>query len=157
MAAGILTSQFSTEPGPSAAVLRYLTAGEVSHVDLVLPSGYLLGARLRGGVVARPPDYHKFSKIVRVSCMVPDVDAAYRFAYAQLGKPYNKQAIVDFFLHRERAFTLSQPRWFCDEMNYCIYLVGGVQLLNTTNPLMLTPQEELLSNCWTTRHTVKWS
>jgi hypothetical protein len=155
MSVGTLTSQFVTEGDASSALVRYLSDGEVSHVDLMLPTGELLGARLRGGVAIRPPGYRPFTKIIQVSCQVPDVDAAYLFATQQVGKPYNKRAILDMVLHRARLFTANQASWFCDELNYEIYLAGGVQLLNTLNPLWLTPQEELLSSWWLTRLTLK--
>lgn len=152
-------SQFSTEAGLGSAAIRYLSDSYVSHVDLVIPEtmrigtvwlkkGWLLGARLDGGVQQRPPGYAKFTHTVRVGVQVPNVKAAYAFAAKQLGKPYNKRAILDFFLHRNRKFTPEQPTWFCDELNYQIVAVGGLLLLDTENPLNLTPQEELLSPYW---------
>ncbi len=159
MSAGQLISQFSTEAGFGSAAIRYLSDSSVSHVDLVLgeeknlggvtlKKGWLLGARLHGGVQQRPPGYAKFTRVVRVAVEVPDVDAAYAFAARQLGKPYNKSAILDFFLHRDRVFAAEQPAWFCDELNYQIVAAGGLLLLGTENPLNLTPQEELLSPYW---------
>ncbi len=159
MGAGRLVSQFSTEAGLGSAAIRYLSDSSVSHVDLVieedrnlggvtLKKGWLLGARLHGGVQQRPPEYAKFTRTVRMAVEVPDVDAAYAFAARQIGKPYNKRAIVNFFLHRKRAFTPEQPAWFCDELNYQIVAAGGLLLLGTENPLNLTPQEELLSPYW---------
>ena len=156
---GMLWSQFSTETGIGSTAIRYLSDSSVSHVDLVIPEdmrvgmvylkkGWLLGARLNGGVQQRPPNYAKFTRTLRVGVQVPDVKAAYTFAAKQLGKPYNKRAILDFFLHRNRKFTADQPAWFCDELNYQIVAAGGLFLLDTTNPLNLTPQEELLSPYW---------
>ena len=142
-----------------SAAIRYLTNSSISHVDLVidddrnlggvmLKKGWLLGARLHGGVQQRPPGYAQFTRTVCVAVEVPDVDAAYAFAARQIGKPYNKRAIVDFFLHCRRAFTPEQSAWFCDELNYQIVSAGGLLLLGTENPLNLTPQEELLSPYW---------
>lgn len=159
MKSGLIVSQFSTEAGIGSAAIRYLSDSSVSHVDLVIPEdmrvgmvrlkkGWLLGARVNGGVQQRPPNYAKFTRKVQVGVQVPDVKAAYAFAAKQLGKPYNKRAIFDFFLHRDRKFTPNQPAWFCDELNYQIVAAGGVLLLDTNNPLNLTPQEELLSPYW---------
>jgi hypothetical protein len=155
----MLVSQFSTEAGIGSAAIRYLTVSDFSHVDLVVPEemqvgttllqeGWLLGARSHGGVQQRPPEYAKFTRTLRVGCVVPDIDAAYAFAVAQLGKPYNSWAILDFFLHKQRKFTPDQASWFCDELNYSIYAAGGLLLLDTEDPLQLTPQEELLSPYW---------
>ena len=159
MKSGILVSQFSTESGFGSTAIRYLSDSSVSHVDLVIPEdmrvgmtrlkkGWLLGARLNGGVQQRPPNYARFTRTVRVAVQVPNVTAAYAFAVKQMGKPYNKRAILDFFLHRKRKFTANQATWFCDELNYQIVAAGGIFLLDTNNPLNLTPQEELLSPYW---------
>ena len=156
---GILISQFSTEAGLESATIRYFSDGCVSHVDLVIPDdmvvdgvqlkkGWLLGARLQGGVQQRPPEYAKFTRILRRAVQVPNIDAAYAFAVQQIGKPYNKRAILDFFLHRQRQFSVEQTTWFCDELNYQIVAAGGRLLLGTNNPMNLTPQEELLSPYW---------
>jgi hypothetical protein len=155
----MLVSQFSTEAGLASATIRYLTVSDYSHVDLVIPEemqvgktslrkGWLLGARFRGGVQQRPPDYAKFTRTRLLGCVVPDIDAAYAFAVAQIGKPYNSGAILDFFLHRDRKFTPDQTSWFCDELNYSIYAAGGLLLLDTKDPLRLTPEEEMLSPYW---------
>lgn len=164
MKSGMLVSQFSTEGDFGAAAIRYLTVSDISHVDLVLPwdvtvkgawyrKGSLLGARLVGGVQIRPVGYAKFTRTVTVGCTVPDIDAAMQFALAQVGEPYDKGAILDFFLHRmhkDRHFNTDQSSWFCDELNYSIYSAGGVNLLGADCPKNLTPQMELLSPYWKT-------
>lgn len=180
MAAGILSSQFSTESDPVSAAIRYLTDGDYSHVDLIVtkanivafsafvpnpktrtlletwePEYGLLGARLNGGVAIRKPGYANFTKIAHCTCEVPDVNAGYVFAFSQIGKPYDKTAILNMFLHRARPFSMQMPQWFCDCLNYTIYWAAGKLLLNTTNPERLSPQEEYLSNDWTMKATIK--
>lgn len=145
MSSGLLISQFSTDDSFGSATIRYFSNGTVSHVDLVLPTGELLGARLKGGVLIRPANYHKFTYTKRLGVVVPDIEAAYEFALKQVSKPYNWKAILDMSLHRSRPFTPNQSSWFCDELNYCIYMAGGVRLLDIDNPLNLTPYEEMLS------------
>lgn len=144
----MLTAQFSTCEDPGSDAIRWATNGLYSHVDLVLPDG-LLGAHLDGGVRLRPFGYAKFSAMARVQCGVPDESAAIAFAIAQIGKPYNLEAILDMVLHRQRKFSMDQPSWFCDELLYATALAGGRSLLNTDNPLSLTPWEVYLSPCWT--------
>jgi len=165
MSAGVLTAQFSTEGDPISAAIRYFTDSDISHVDLVVPryllrgpvcdaltvKGYnyaLLGARFNGGVQARSPHYAKFTKIVQLKVAMPNVEAAYAFALAQIGKPYNKGAILDFVLHRRRKYSPRQARWFCDELLYAVCTAGGTLLLDTDNPLDLTPKEVMLSPKW---------
>ena len=146
-----------------ASLIRWLTNSEVSHVDLVVPRAIalrytkqplqsregLLGSRLDGGVQLRPSDYARFTKVVRVGALVPDMDAAYAYAFSQIGKPYSKQAIVDMFLHRHRPVPMNPSRWFCSELNYMIYKTGGTELLRTDFPDIVTPEEEMLSPDWT--------
>jgi hypothetical protein len=163
MKSGLLVCQFSATAGVSAALLRYMQGkARIEHVDLVIPravalrycnalqpvplTGYgLLGARFSGGVQLRPANYDKFTRIVRKGCIVPDIDAAYRFAFAQIGKPYDKGAILDFILDRRRPFTPERPEWFCDEFAYTAFWQGGKLLLDCENPLNLTPEEMMLS------------
>lgn len=71
-----------------------------------------------------------------------------KFAQAQVGKPYNWMALVNMALHRRRRFTLDQHRWFCDELLYATCMAGGLDLLDTKNPLNLTPYEVMLSPYW---------
>ncbi|MHB8303619.1 MAG: hypothetical protein ACYDC6_12390 [Acidobacteriaceae bacterium] len=163
---GMLVSQFSASKGISAALLRYLQGNaKIEHVDVVVPAAIakayghpilsrygLLGARMDGGVQLRPPNYAQFLRKSFLGCVVPDIDGAYEFLFAQVGKPYNKGAILDFFLCRERKFSWDQSSWFCDELDFCAYWRGGKVVLNTTNPLNLTPQELFLSDDLTTQY-----
>ena len=159
MTPGILTSQFVTDRGIGSGLIRWLTDGQVSHVDLVIPKNmcvggiylqkdWLLGARSKGGVQQRPPNYAKFTFVRRLCVEVPDIDAAYAFAAAQIGKPYAPKVIWDMFLHRQRPFTLDQKDWICDELNYAIVAAAGVQLLGEANPRNITPQVEMESPYW---------
>ncbi len=162
--AGVLKFQFSTQDGAGSALIRYLTDSQWSHVDIVIPADIclrfgepiatrygLLGARMAGGVQLRGPSYAKFTRTLTLGCRVPDVQAGYAFAFRQLGKPYDKGAILDFFLHRKRAFTPDEPKWFCDELAYTAAWQAGTLLLGTENPLNLTPQEMRLSPDLTVR------
>jgi hypothetical protein len=132
-------------------------------VDLVVPRAIaarhgferagesLLGARLRGGVQLRPDNYAHFTRQVRLAVTVPNAEAAYTFAFAQIGKPYAKRRILDFFLHKfgkPDVFAPDRKHWFCDELLYATVAAGGVQLLGEVNPENLSPQAVLLSPLW---------
>lgn len=161
---GVLTAQFSTERGLAAAAIRWLSAGYYSHVDLVVSQGVaakygypipgaeaLLGARANGGVQLRDWNYAKFTVRVIKNVVVPDIDAAYRFAFAQMHKLYATKRILDFGLHKfgkDTPFQADRKSWFCDELLYEICAAGGRYLLATENPLNLTPYELALSPCW---------
>lgn len=146
---GMLIARAVTEACVESAAIRYFSNGNVSHMDLEMPNGTLLGARIHGGVRERPHGYAKFTFIQRMSVWVPDLDAAHNFARAQIGKPYNWRALVNMGMHRKRKFTMDQKSWFCDELVYAAAMAGGLHLLKTRNPFNLTPYEVTLSPCWT--------
>ena len=143
----MISAQFSTDNDPGSQAICWATNGQFSHVDVIVPDG-LLGARMTGGVMVRPANYKTFTKTAVVEVDVPNEAAALAFLYAQIGKPYNTEAIIDMMFHRSRNFFLEQPKWFCDELLYCAVEEGGVLLLNTVNPLTLTPWEVYLSPHW---------
>jgi hypothetical protein len=140
---GYLTSQFANDDG----LIDWLTIGQVSHVDLVMPSGELLGARFKGGVQVRPADYRKFKLIIRLKVWVPNVEDGYAFALAQVGKPYDSSAIIDMALHRMRPMPVNPLKWYCSELNDRIIFNAGTQLLRIA-PDIETPEEEMSSPVW---------
>jgi hypothetical protein len=80
-----------------------------------MDDGGLLGARLDGGVQIRPPNYEKSSCVERVVISVPYCKerAYWDFLKAQIGKPYDKLAIVSFAVNRNWRET---DAWFCNEL-----------------------------------------
>jgi hypothetical protein len=66
-------------------------------------------------VQIRPPNYGKFSRVERVVIAVPYYKerAYWGFVKAQVGKPYDKLAIVAFAVNRDWR---SPDVWFCDEL-----------------------------------------
>jgi hypothetical protein len=100
---------------PPRGAIRTFQRGWCSHVDSVMDDGRLLGARLDGGVAIRPPNYEKFTRVERVVISVPYYKerAYWDFLKAQVGKPYDKLAIVAFAVNRDWRET---DAWFCDEL-----------------------------------------
>ena len=88
--------QFATESGLSSWAIRWFTHSDYSHVDMVLPGGKLLGARLDGGVKVRDPGYGAFTATKRVSILTPKAPAVYRAALQQRMTPYDWKAIIAF-------------------------------------------------------------
>jgi hypothetical protein len=119
--------QFVLARGPSSAIIQLAGGGTralgFSHVDLVLPSGQLLGARtdypINGetGVQIRPMDYGAKDWIRREVfelAATPEQTAKfYDYALKQVGKPYDKLAILAFFTDRNWR---DDDAWFCDEL-----------------------------------------
>lgn len=107
--------QFSTEPGLASDMVRLFDHCWCSHVDCLLEDGSLLGARYAGGVQVRQPGYVTFTRTQRVAFEAPDcVWKSYlAFLQAQVGKPYDSEAIAAFALDRDWRATDS---WFCSEL-----------------------------------------
>lgn len=113
--------QFSTVPALSSSLIRLFEHGWCSHVDVVLPEGKLLGARsdviggAPAGVQIRRPAYENWSRTELVQLLAtPKMEARfYGFLNAQIGKPYDKTAIVAFALNRNWR---EDDSWFCSEL-----------------------------------------
>lgn len=118
---GELYIQFVGTPGIYSKAIRWFTAGTVSHVDAVLPSGRLLGSRAdkvggaNRGVHIRAADYEPFNPRVlfRVETEQEKVSSYWDFLFGQLGKPYDKPAILGFGFGRNWR---EDDSWFCSEL-----------------------------------------
>lgn len=119
--------QFSTEAGLSSWLIRWFSHASVSHVDLVLPDGRLLGARLNGGVAIRPPGYARFTRTLRLSIPTEMAPGIYHAALAQRGKPYDRMAILAFALPAlaPRRNWRDPSRWICSELVLWCFERGG--------------------------------
>lgn len=117
-----ITLQFVTEPDWMSHAIRWFTWSEYSHVDLVLPSGRLLGAHVRDGVQIREPGYAAFTRVERR--IVRDVSpVALDWACRQIGSPYDVAAIFGLLVRRDHW---RQPdRWFCSELVARAFEVAG--------------------------------
>ncbi len=144
-----LTYQFATEDSIASAIIRWYTWSPFSHVDLVLPDGSLLGARLKGGVQIRQPGYAKFTKTARY-CVEVEEDQAnmlYNIARLQVGKPYNTRAILAFAF--EDYPDAGGASWDCSELQIWLLFKIGIKALNL-NPEhvnRITPRDLLMSPC----------
>lgn len=111
----IIQLQFVCEAKITSRAIAWFSQGHFSHVDAVTPSGNLLGARHSGGVQVRSPGYLNFTN--RVLMTVPCTDAQnlafYSFLAAQVGKPYDAEAIWAFAFNRNWRETDS---WICSEL-----------------------------------------
>jgi hypothetical protein len=111
----VITLQFVSDKSLADALINWYGHGAVSHVDVVLPDGRLLGSRLSGGVQIRPPNYETFTLVKRVNLpAIDDVrDNFLSFLRAQIGKPYDMLAIAAFAADR----NWRDPRhWYCSEL-----------------------------------------
>lgn len=127
--------QFVCERALGSRIISWFSAGHLSHVDVVIPEGldwrlpveikrdapafpipgHLMGARIKGGVLVRPPDYAKFNHRVVMAIPVSNVEwvAFWRFMHQQLGKRYDWLAILAFLFNRDWR---APDRWICSEL-----------------------------------------
>jgi hypothetical protein len=138
-----MKAQFVLAKGISSTIIEIAGGGTntlgFSHVDIVLSSGELFGARTdypvsgKTGVQRRPKDYAKATWIRQVVFDLPATPAQeaafYSFLFAQEGKPYDKLAIVAFFTARNWR---DDSAWFCDEL-----LLAATEAAGLCPPLYL--------------------
>jgi hypothetical protein len=112
-----ISLRFSKGKGLASELIEWYGHGPFSHVDSVEPDEHLTGARLDDGVRTRDADYLQGEE---VGCTYvhlpsdPDVSAKfYDFIHAQIGKPYDKTAILGFAADRNWR---EDDSWFCSEL-----------------------------------------
>ena len=116
-----LTAQFVGGKGLASLAIELKGAGPYSHVDMVCDDGRLLGARSDEcggqppGVRIRPQGYEEWNAIAQISIPCTDAqhDAAWAFWMAQIGKAYDKTAILAFVFGRDWE---NPEDWFCSEL-----------------------------------------
>ncbi len=118
----------------ASRTIAWFTQGSYSHVDAVVPAGglaiapdctvvegWLLGARNDSvggeppGVQFRPPGYKAWARrtVIEVPCTNIQERRYWTFLIAQLGKPYDSEAIWAFVFNRDWRETDS---WICSEL-----------------------------------------
>ena len=101
--------------------IQIFSRGWPSHVDHVLGDGTLLGARSDSvggkppGVQIRPANYEVWTKTqsIRLNATAAQETAWLNFLTAQIGKPYDFEAIAAFAIDRDWR---NPEKWFCSEL-----------------------------------------
>jgi hypothetical protein len=100
-----ITWQFSTGDDAESALIRWKNDSEISHVDVITQNGDLLGARFKGGVLVRKPDYAKF--LLRILVTIPVTDEQYSlfwdFVTSKIGQKYDTQSIIGIALGNNQS------------------------------------------------------
>lgn len=113
--------QFSAQHDIGSNLIEWFSQGIYSHVDTVLATGGLLGARsdvvggAPAGVQLRAPDYAPFVRklVVTLPCLQNVENDFYSFVLSQIDKPYDSTAIVAFAFGRDWQ---EEDSWFCSEL-----------------------------------------
>lgn len=109
-----------------------------SHVDAVMPNGFLLGARddevggAKRGVHLRPQNYEKWRRCVQVviSCTLQEEKTWHNWLWDQLGKDYDQAAIWGFILGKPLH---EEGTWICSACQFKALMKAG-KLHNTDIP-----------------------
>jgi len=141
--------QFVRGRGLSSAAIAWMSAGLFSHVDAILPDGSLLGSRsdrilgIDPGVQIRPPGYEKWKHRVVFQLPASEVQTAafHNFLHEEIGKPYDKIAIVGFAISRNWR---EEGAWFCSEL-----VAAGLEAASVC-PKLYTPSCKVTPVCLST-------
>lgn len=135
--------RFIAENDPGSWLIRYWTFYDYSHVEFVLPEGYL-GARVNGGVQIRPFDYVKPAKEVFAQVDLPAAKewAVLSYAKAQVGKPYDLGAIIGLVLKQDWE---NKNAWFCSELVATAFDIAGCPIINSAQVDRITPRDIAIS------------
>jgi hypothetical protein len=120
-------------------------SGGYSHVDIVLPDGSLLGARddviggaPRAGIYIRPDHYEKWLRrcIVEIPCTKAQADAAEKWGHAQVGKEYDRGAILSFIFGTKQH---EPGHWICSALGTGFLRAGKLLHELPIHPSQVTP------------------
>jgi hypothetical protein len=134
--------------GLSSKGIGWADGSNLSHVDIVLPDGRLLGARndaikmpsgvvVPAGVEIREPFYEVWKRRIVFTKLVEDhiAELYYATAEQQLHKPYDSTAIWGFVADRDWR---NPDAWFCSELwTFCAET-------STTLPKLWTPKNKVM-------------
>jgi len=145
----VITIRFVAENDLVSRGIRLAEYGFwATHVETLMPDGTLLGAHASGGVQARPNDYNKgrFSRqlFVPIPATPEQTDAFHTFLRAQIGKPYDFEAIVGIVAQRDWR---DDKAWMCSELvaaGLCQDKVGIFPSHLATEFNHVTPRDLLL-------------
>ena len=111
--------------------IEWETWSEWSHVELMTSSSITLGAMLDGGVAYRMVDGNAYkhlrkSQIVQIPLTPEQESVFWKFAKAQVGKPYDWRAIIGFGFRRNWR---DPDSYFCSEyVARCLEVSGWLFL-----------------------------
>ena len=137
-----IRARFVRGLGPTSQIIAWAGGGDarrfgLSHVDICFPNGMLLGARsdavggVPPGVWCRPAGYEKVmgELVLELPTAAGQDGVFYDFLIHQIGKPYDKTAILGFIFGRDWR---EDDSWFCSEL-----LMAGLEKAGVCERLAL--------------------
>lgn len=143
-----LTVGYVTSGGWTSRLIEWRSAGGPSHATTLVEPGWVIDARLQGGVQRRPISYLEGSQVLWLRIPAEDaaVAACIAFLKAQVGKPYDWRDIVDFAVPgRFQTPWRNTSSWICSELQIAAEETGILpKLIVPAN--RITPQDALIAN-----------
>lgn len=149
----------------SSVTLRFVTAGDpisrvirggemgfwASHTEALMPDGALLGAHADGGVQARAGNYDTTwteQLFVNVPCTDDQQAAFEQFLTAQIGKPYDMEAIgemaVGALTGQQQSWPLTASSYICSALQTSALITAGILTQAPATPRLTTPRDLLM-------------
>lgn len=154
-----LTVGFVKGRTPASRLIEWWGGGGWSHATTLVAPGWVIDARLSGGVARRPVSYLQNDEVewLRVPCPPAAVSATIAALESQLDKPYDWAAILAFASPGIAALAnrdwRSEKSWFCSEIQGWAGEQGGAWPKLRTPRVTLTPGDMRLVA--STREAVK--
>jgi hypothetical protein len=115
-----------------SSIIAQGTYGEVNHTSIeFVDDGVVIEAHAKNGVTERPSLGHGLGDVVhRFSFAVPDEEYAEALAFAreQVGKPYDRRAIIRFIpglRNLVKSDREASGRWICSELGEVVLRKAG--------------------------------
>jgi uncharacterized protein YycO len=133
--------RFITQWGPVSFIIRKFMWSQFSHVEFVVPTGYLgareMGVRIRGFDYCKP----KREALGIIECSDEVADKVLAFARAQIGRPYDFISVLFGFPFRLDLGSRKNHRWFCSELVAVSFEQAGYPLVERRNKDRITPED----------------
>jgi hypothetical protein len=146
-----ITLRFVSSDDLISRVIRGAELGfPYQHVECRMPDGTLLGAHIDGGVQARAAGYDttwKRQLFVDLPCTDAQAAAFGAFLAAQIGKPYDQEAIAelaDGVLTGEAPAWTSPASWICSALQTGALLAAGIIKGAPATVRLATPRDVLV-------------
>lgn len=130
---------FCKGTGILAQLLRMMLMSKYNHVAIEV-NGVVYESLWGSGVTRKAPSrFHAgWKSVVTVETSVVNASRVYRFLDNQLGKPYDWRAICAMPF---RGSWQKRNAWFCSELAYEAFLVGGGFIPDRLPAHRVTPRD----------------
>lgn len=143
-----LTVGYVTSGDWTSRLIEWRSAGGPSHATTLVASGWVIDARLQGGVARRQVSYLAGANVrwLRVPATEAQVRKTIEALESQVGRPYDWRDIVGFAI--PAAFTRDwndQRAWICSELQAWAEEEGGI-IQTSMSVSRIAPNDAMLLN-----------